>query len=431
MISTIMKISLISLRRDRVAFGMTFVLPVIFFSIFAMIFGATDTSTKDNKMKVVVADRDQTDISRRFIAAIQKQGALDVSTAPDEESAKKQVHDGKFAVAVIVLKGFAASFGNFAADQDAVDLVYDAANPIAQNAVGGLLQAAAMSTAPDLLITRGFSSLESLGAGMTPRQSAAIDNLRPYLRGEIPWSEQSGGTAAPPNSPSQGMLRIHSVDVRANEAKAPQQSMVSYYAAGTGVMFLMFSMAAGGGALLDETESGTLERLLSTNVSMSQVLAAKWLYLTLVGIMQICIMFLWAALVFHLQLFTAARFSGFAAMAVTTAAAASAFGLVLATACKTRAQLSGVSSIIILIMSALGGSMVPRFIMPKFMNTTALFTLNGWALDGFLKVFWYGETNATVAHSLVAVSPQVAMLAAIACVLLGIARSLARRWETI
>src|SRR5438093_7935178 len=115
-------------------------------------------------------------------------------------------------------------------------------------------------------------------------------------------------------------------------------------------------------------------------------------------------------------------------MPIPTAAGAAAFGLVLAGACKTRAQLSGIANIIILIMSALGGSMVPRFIMPKFMETTALFTINGWALDGFLKIFWYGAVDATVAQSLVSLIPQLTVLVALAAAFLLTARTLARRW---
>jgi ABC-2 type transport system permease protein len=82
-------------------------------------------------------------------------------------------------------------------------------------------------------------------------------------------------------------------------------------------------------------------------------------------------------------------------------------------------------------MSALGGSMVPRFVMPKFMETAALFTFNGWALDGFLKVFWYNDLHATVAQSLASLVPQIAMLIGLAAVFFGVARTLAKRWETV
>ena len=60
----------------------------------------------------------------------------------------------------------------------------------------------------------------------------------------------------------------------------------------------------------------------------------------------------------------------------------------LATAAKTRAQLSGMATIIILIMSSMGGSMFPRFLMSETMQKIGLVTFNAWALDGYLKVFW-------------------------------------------
>ena len=42
----------------------------------------------------------------------------------------------------------------------------------------------------------------------------------------------------------------------------------------------------------------------------------------------------------------------------------------------------------ILIMSAIGGSMFPRFLMPEAMQKAGLLTINAWAIDGFTKVFW-------------------------------------------
>ena len=60
----------------------------------------------------------------------------------------------------------------------------------------------------------------------------------------------------------------------------------------------------------------------------------------------------------------------------------------LATLSRTRAQLSGLSTIVILTMSALGGSMFPRFLMSETMQKFGLVTFNAWALDGYLKVFW-------------------------------------------
>jgi ABC-type multidrug transport system permease subunit len=276
------------------------------------------------------------------------------------------------------------TFWDFASNKETVELIYDNSNPIAQNAIAGLLQGAViMMLAPD---------------------------QQPSMK---------------------ALVRTYPTDVRKGEAPTQQYSMIAYYAAGIGVMFLLFSMSGAGGALIEEQESGTLERVLGTNATMSRLLLGKWLFLSVVGVLQLMVMFVWAAVVFHLDFFSVQRLSGFAAMALTTAPAAAGFGLVLATACRTRQQLGGTSSIIILIMSALGGSMVPRFIMPKFMETITLFTINGWALDGFLKVFWYDDPPRTVLQSLIGLLPQLAMLLLLTSVFLATARTLALRWETV
>jgi ABC-2 type transport system permease protein len=76
--------------------------------------------------------------------------------------------------------------------------------------------------------------------------------------------------------------------------------------------------------------------------------------------------------------------------------------------------------VVIVIMSALGGSMFPRFLMSAQLKTAGLFTFNAWALDGYQKVFWY-ETG------LLALVPQLAVLLALALVFMGTAVAVAQR----
>jgi ABC-2 type transport system permease protein len=197
-------------------------------------------------------------------------------------------------------------------------------------------------------------------------------------------------------------------------------TLVSFYAAGVGVMFLLFSVSGAGGALLDEVDSGTLDRLLSTRLGMSGLLIGKWLFLTIMGLLQLTVMFVWGRIAFGLDLF--GHLPGFFVMTIVTAAAAAGFGLMLATLARTRAQLSGMSTIIILTMSALGGSMFPRFLMSETMQKLGLLTFNGWALDGYLKVFW---RDAPVWQ----LWPQVMVLCGLAAVFMTLARTFARRWE--
>ena len=74
-------------------------------------------------------------------------------------------------------------------------------------------------------------------------------------------------------------------------------------------------------------------------------------------------------------------------------------------------------------MSALGGSMVPRYIMSERMQEIGHFTFNAWALDGFTKVFWRDLPPEALWR-------EVTVLGTSAVVLLVSARLLARRWET-
>jgi ABC-2 type transport system permease protein len=154
---------------------------------------------------------------------------------------------------------------------------------------------------------------------------------------------------------------------------------------------------------------------------MDQLLLGKWFYLTALGVLQVSVMFLWAQIVFGIDLL--GHLDGFLMMTVVTALASSAMGLCLATLCKTRGQLNGLSVILVLSMSALGGSMVPRYVMSERLQHYGLCTFNAWALDGYNKVFWRELPISALA-------PQLSVLMVTSFVFLMAARILALRWET-
>lgn len=441
-ISTLLRVAWIRLRRDRGALFLTFILPIIFFSIFSMVFGQMGSGDGDlRKLEVLVLDLDRSELSQKLIRALAGQEALAIENASDEtgsamtrEQLLALVRTGEADAALVLPEGLDVSFGGFGGESPEIELIFDAANPMAQHTLAGLLQASAMSAAPTTLIERGQSFLRDFGGGLTPEQEDAFAAVIPMIESSQNNSNGADGSGADGDgSGAGGVNGLVAVKATAahDEGQEKERSLVPYYAAGTGVMFLLFSLAGAAGSLLDEQEAGTLERLLVSQVEMKALLASHWLFYSLVGIAQVVVMFLWGALVFDLELFTVRRLLGFALMAVLTATAASSFALVLATISRTRAQLNGLSTIVILIMSAIGGSMMPRFIMPRIMDQMALLTFNGWALDGFLKVFWYDDPRASIPESLIALWPQALALLLMAVVFFALARHFARRWEAI
>lgn len=446
MIRTLMHVNWINLKRDRVALGLTFVLPVIFFSIFAFIFGGMNTGGGGSgSIHVIVVDEDATEISNRFAETIDQQDALRVVNAPlateknpqptpyDRETARQAVRAGDYSVAVIIPKGFSKTFGKFTGDRSEVELIYDAANPIALNTTAGLLQAASFMTAPDILMESGLDQLELAGGFLTDKQREILELAKQRLRNSSPVEAGDGaGDSGSFLGNFQGFIAINTIEAR--EGDDPDEggsfSIITYYAAAIGVMFLLFSMAGASGAILEDEDRGTLERLLNTRLSMGKLLLGHWIFFALVGGLQLVIMFLWAEIAFGIDFFTVKHIAGFLLLTIFTSAAAAAFGLFLATICKSRAQLSGISTIFILIMSALGGSMIPRMVAP-FLETTSKFTFNGWALDGYQKIFWNDIPSHTLLESLFYLWPQLALLAGMTVLLLVISRQFARRWESI
>ncbi|HYX20393.1 MAG TPA: ABC transporter permease, partial [Thermoanaerobaculia bacterium] len=401
------------------------VLPVAFFTIFAAIFsGAGKAATR--KIPLIVVDEDGSDASRRFVAGLKAEAGLSVGTKPGEENdangplytaaqAEQAVKKGEAPVALIVPKGFGAhpiAFGP-GAERSTVRVLADSSDPIAPQVVNGLVQKVAMTSMPASLARSGMSELEKWSGGLTPEQRARMEDAIGRIDRPRDRSTASPG-AVPANA---GLVAVETRDVVGGKKKNPT---VTFYAAGLGVMFLLFSATGAGGALIEEAESGTLDRILSTRVSMTRLLLGKLLYLAAVGVVQLCLMFVWGALFFGLELWN--HLPGFLVMTLATAAVSSAFGLMLASVCRSRMQLVALSNLSILLMSALGGSLFPRFLMSEKLQKIGLITLNAWALDGFQKIFWRDEP-------VWAIWPQVAVLVGLGVLFFFVARRVAERWE--
>ena len=427
MITNIMRTAATSLRRDRAALALSFVLPVVFFTIFAVIFGGRRDTTPT--ISLILVDEDHSPVSERLMKGLLAETSLRVSLRREarkgveqplytRSSAEAAVRAGDVPIALIIPAGFGqspVSFGESGAK--AIEMLKDPSDMVAPQVVTGLLQKVVMTSLPDLMAEQGVKAMDTYAGGLTPDQRQRMETAISVLRNDQQPSTQGTATSASGSNLNGGLVNVQARDVVGGNKNNP---MVSFYAAAIGVMFLLFTASGSAGVLLDEAESGTLDRVLSTRVNMTTLMAGKVCYNTILAFMQLVVMFVWAWLVFQLE-FTS-HLAGFAVMGVTTSFAVATFGMLLASACKTRAQLGALSTLVILVMSSIGGSMFPRFLMPPAMQKAGLLTINAWAIDGFTKVFWRDEP---ISH----LWPQVTVLVACGIVLFLIARRIARRWE--
>jgi ABC-2 type transport system permease protein len=423
MIVSVLRTSWNQLRRDRAALALSFGVPIVFFTIFAMIFGGQRGATR--RVELVAVDEDGSARSARLLDALAAEKSLDLKRTPaagegepaprpyDRAAAERAVREGDAAVALVVPKGFGAARLTFepgARDRPRLELLADTSDPVAPQIVGGLLEKALFTGLGDLFLEGGIDSLDRI-ALFTPDQKQRLGDLLEQARARPVGGAGADAAALP--------IAIDTVDVLGSGKRNP---LVAFYAAGLGVMFLLFSAAGAGGALIEERESGTLDRLLSTRLDMRTLLAGKLAHLTSLGLVQLTVMFVWGWLLFGLEL--PSHLAGFVLIAVPTALACSAFGLVLAALCRTRKQLVAMSNLVVLSISALGGSMFPRFLMPAALQKASLVFFNSWALEGFLKVFWREEPLWTL-------WPEILVLALWTVALMALARRIARKWEVV
>jgi ABC-2 type transport system permease protein len=428
----IARTALVALRRDRASLALSFVLPIAFFSIFAAIFGNRHDTVP--KVSVILVDEDQSTASHQLVKALQHEGSLSVSMRPTSDkgaapsanytaaSAEAAVKAGDVSVALVIPRGWGDHPVAFGPDQGqaapAIQLLYDASDVIAPQVVGGMLQKTAMTAMPVTMAEQGMKYTGKYIGGLTPQQQALMQSNLDQLR-KIQAQPESAATASTASG-SADFGGIIAVQNRSVIGENKNNNMISFYAAAIGVMFLLFTASGSSGALLDEAESGTLDRVLSSRITITGLLAGKLFFNTLLAFTQLVVMFLWGWAVFKLDFFS--HIPGFIVMGLSTAVAVAAFGMLLASLCHTRAQLGALSTLVILMMSSIGGSMFPRYYMSESMQKAGLFTINAWAIDGFTKVFWRDLPIS-------ALWPQVSVLLAIAIVLFLFARRVARRWE--
>jgi ABC-2 type transport system permease protein len=400
MIGTVVRVGLLRIWHGRVALLLDFAVPIAFFTIFAFIFGGQVGLGKSPRVNVALVDEDGTDLSRKLLAALAEQETLRVYSPERAEGgptvfaargpARALVLEGGLPLAVVVPRGWTTSFLG-SGEEEPVQVLADSSDPVATQVVSALIR----QVAGQIRAEQARQQIEAV-LGPSSVRLAALSSAR--------LTKPAG---------------VEVVEILAAGKASP---VVSMYAAGIAVMFLLFGAVGGAGTLLEEEESQTLERLMCSSLGMTRLLAGKWLLLTIVGVAQVTVMFAWAQLAFGVDL--VGHLPGFAVMTTVTAGAASSLALALAAACRTRPQLNAVAIILILTMSALGGSMVPRYVMSGTMREVGRLTFNAWALDGYTKVFWRGLP-------LRALLPELAVLVAAAVVLFLLARLLARRWESV
>ncbi len=171
--------------------------------------------------------------------------------------------------------------------------------------------------------------------------------------------------------------------------------------AGLLVVFLLFSATGASGWLIEEESRSTIGLVLATRARLGHLIAAQWIFLVELGVLQGALMVAWATLVFGLRWQGPAQLSRVALAVGSTAAATAGFGIALAAVARSRAQLGALSTVLILVLAALGGSFVPSEAMPVSMQVLGLVAPTSWAVSGLRAALGLGRDRQVLEAALV------------------------------
>jgi ABC-2 type transport system permease protein len=165
-----------------------------------------------------------------------------------------------------------------------------------------------------------------------------------------------------------------------------------------GMFFVVASLA---NLFLQERQCGALARLTSLGVPTSTMIWSKALPYLVINGLQAALMLavgVWLMPLLGGNALSLAGIHWSALMLVLLAVSMAAIGLALALASlvRTHAQASALGPTVNILMAAIGGVMVPKFVMPEFMQRFAEFSPMNWGLEGLLAVLLRGSDMAGV-----------------------------------
>ena len=354
------------LSRDIHGLASLFILPVIFILVMSMALKDVYSPHVEN-LHWLSIDQDNTELSHELLARWATENGKPSALPSDWKNALRA---GEINYVIRIAAGAQSDLSSGTKPQQAhIILQADPAMDVgAFTALGAKIHAAAMSLRAETFIKRlpGATGGDSLAL-----DSDAIKGINLTLA-----ERASANDRIKPNS--------------------VQQNVPAWLV--FGMFFVVTSIA---GLFVEERTSGTLNRLLSLGARPFQLLLAKVLPYLAINFLQAALMLAVGVFVIPLLGGDALSLQGInlaalLAMLLCTSLAAICLALLVAILIKSQAQASAIGPMMNILMAAIGGIMVPAFVMPLAMQNLAHFSPMNWALEGLLKVLLRGGDLANI-----------------------------------
>jgi ABC-2 type transport system permease protein len=168
---------------------------------------------------------------------------------------------------------------------------------------------------------------------------------------------------------------------------------VTMFLPGIVTMFVLFAITISARAIVEERRKGTLERLLTTRLTVGQLFFGKFLSNIARGFVQTLILLALAYIVF--QLFTPLTFIECLIIALIFAAAASALGMIIAAIARSEDAAIWIGVFFTMVMVMLGGTFF-EISEGSVFATLSKFSINTYANSAFKTIIAEGGSLANL-----------------------------------
>ncbi len=349
MILPMLRVLALGLWRDRAGLVLTFLLPPIVFVVFAAVFSSGVQGRL--AVKAGLVDRSGSPEARALTADLSRTLNGRLIRYPDAPSLTEAVLSGAVDAGVVL-------GGDLVQAASPALILYQPARRAAGAVVAAEVEAAARTRFTAAWTRRDLQRLTPILA-LRPDQAARLARL------------------STPGAPTP-FARIQLV--------GSGDAVVIYYAAAVSILFLMFTAAQGSFGMIEERSQGLRLRLGLSAHGLTPLILGRAVWLTGLGLLQGLFVFTTAALVYDAPL--SRHLIAFAVTATLAAAASAGVGLTIGAACASREQAHTVSTFVILVLAAVGGSMAPRFLMPPLLQALGWATPHAWVIDAYQTILW-------------------------------------------
>lgn len=361
------------LKRDLHTLLVLFAMPSLFILIMSLAMRDAFSEHSNVHLKAIILSEENTSASRDFITHLKTKKGFEWSeiTPSSHEALSVNMSENNILLGVVVRQGFEASTHRHSEKNPTVTvLIAPEATPIEKV----LFETAVGSSVAKISMVNQMSSLN-------PWMSKEEKNE--VLRDKV-WFEEH---------------YLHGKDTTDVRPTSVQQSVPAWL-----IFSMFFIIIPISNTFINERRLGTLSRLAVMNVTIGNLLLSKMIPYFVINQIQFVAMLLVGMFIVPLcggdALNIGNSWGALLVVSFVLSFASISYALILASFVQTTDQAVTIGGVLNIIFAALGGIMIPLFVMPEFMQKLAIISPMSWGLESFLALFLHDATLGEILPSL-------------------------------